>query len=100
LNKVNPSPALFGLAPVMLVDQKILQRPQQKRSEATTTGIGQRKQIAFKHHKKKILGQILGVHDGVTAPTNESENWPPIDLAQFAKGLARRFLRASGVCAG
>ena len=71
---------------MVFIVQKIFHRRSQKRSEATTTGISQREQIAFKQRHEKILSEILGVGDGVTPPADQRENWPPIGAAQFGYG--------------
>jgi hypothetical protein len=63
--------------------QKILQRPQQKRTETPALRIGRLEKISFQDHDEKILGQVLRVGRGIAAAINESENWPPINLAKL-----------------
>src|SRR6266404_4247265 len=85
-DKLHFAAALLPASKMVFVLQKIFHRRSQKRSKATTTGISQREQIAFKQRHKKILSEILGVGDGVTSPADQRENWSPVGAAEFGYG--------------
>src|SRR5213596_1015396 len=55
---------------------------------------------AFKHHDKKILGQVLCIGDGMALAADKSKNRPPINFAQVGERFAGLLLVASRVCAG
>jgi hypothetical protein len=65
------------------IDKKVLQRLEQKGTEPSTIWIGPMKKLTFKHHNEKILCEILSVGNVIAAAADESENRPPINLAQF-----------------
>jgi hypothetical protein len=69
--------------------QEIPERLKQKRSEPSARGIGVSEPITFQDHKKKILGEILRVFRGMTAPADKREDGTPIKPAEFGKGLLR-----------
>ena len=95
-NKLQPPttfmPALFSSR----VDQKIRERPEQKRPKTAAIRIRRLKKISFHDHEEKILRQVLGVRRGITAAINKSENRAPVDLANLREpgiDLARRARR-------
>ena len=49
-------------------------------------------QVAFQHHYKKILSEVLRVASGITVSANESEHRSPVALAKLVERLARFFL--------
>ena len=51
--------------------QEVAERFEQERPEPAAGGIGVPEPVTFQHHKKKVLGEILGVLRGVTAPADE-----------------------------
>jgi hypothetical protein len=59
------------------------------RAVASERRAQQTAQIAFKQHHKKILGRILRIGNGVSAPADQRENRTPVNPAQ----LGHRFLR-------
>src|ERR1044071_4942496 len=85
---------------MMRVDQKILHRLEQQGTKAPAIRIGAFEEMALKHHNEKILREILGIRDGSPAPADESENRPPISLAEVLQRLSRLLLIAPRVGAG
>src|SRR5207237_713862 len=57
-------------------------------------------EIAFKHHKKKVLGKILRVRNGITAPANEGKDGTPVRFAQIGERLASCFPAGGRIRAG
>ena len=51
--------------------------------------------MTFKHHNKKILGKILRILRGMTAPADEGKNRAPIEPAKFGEGLSRFLIVAA-----
>src|SRR6266403_5676659 len=88
-NKFYVAAAFARALPDCVVDQKILQRLEQQRPEASAAGISAFENVAVKNHEKKILGQVLRVRNGVAAAANERENRSPISFAQIGQRLAR-----------
>jgi hypothetical protein len=69
--------------------QEVAERLKQQRPEPTAGWVGVPKPITFQHHKEKILGEILRVLCGVTAPADERKDGSPIEPAEFRQGLLR-----------
>ncbi len=69
--------------------QKVLERLEQERPEPASGGIGVAEPVAFQHHYEKILGKILRILGGVTAPAHERKDRTPIEPTKFRKGLLR-----------
>ena len=88
------APTLGGIA------QEILQRPEHERTESSAIPIGTLKELTFKHHNEKILGEILCVGDGMALVADESENRPPINFAKLGERFARLLLAAFRIRAG
>jgi hypothetical protein len=82
------------------IAQEILQCPHHKRTKSSAIPIGTVKELTFKHHEKKILGQILSVGNGMTLVTNESKNRSPINFAKFRQCFAHLLLAAFRIRAG
>ena len=74
-------PALF----IRRVDQEIREGLEQKRTESAALRIGGLEEISLHDHEEKILGQILRVGWGITAPENKGEDRAPIDLAELGE---------------
>jgi hypothetical protein len=68
------------------VDEKILQGPEQERTEAAAVRIGCLQQAPFDDHEEEILGQVLRILFRVTATIDKGKNGPPIDLAELGQG--------------
>jgi hypothetical protein len=75
--------------------QEVLERLEQKRSEAAPARIGTPKPVTFEHHNKKILGEILCILLGMTASADKREDWTPIEPAEFRKCLLHPLIVAS-----
>jgi hypothetical protein len=56
--------------------------------------------VTFQHPNKKILGEILRVLRGMTAPADKREDGAPIEPAEFRKGLVRLLIVASEIGRG
>ena len=56
--------------------------------------------MTLKHHNEKILGEILGIGNGMATPADESEDRPPINFAKLAQRFARRFFVCARIDAG
>ena len=82
----------------MGIDQEILQRLEEERAKPAARRIGSLQKGSLKHVDEKVLRQILGVGDGVTAPADEGEDRSPIHLAEIGQGLL--IFRAAGIGAG
>lgn len=82
------------------VVEKILERLKEKRSKPAAAGVGVPKSVTFQHHNEKILGQILRVFDGMTAPANKRKDWAPVKPAEFGQGRARAGILAFAVGGG
>jgi hypothetical protein len=77
--------------------QEVSQRFQQEATEPAAGGIGVPEPVTFQHHKTKILGEILRVLGGMTAPADEGKNGTPIEPAKFRQGLLCLLLVASEI---
>ena len=66
-------------------------------AKSSPLGISASQQCTLEHCQKKILGQILRVAYRITAVTDESENGPPIVLAEFAQCIVHRWIPSSGI---
>ena len=77
------------------VVEKILERLEQERTKTAPLRVGVPEPITFQNHKKKILGEILGVFGGMAAPADEGEDWAPIQPAEFGERFPR-FLIVAG----
>src|SRR5207302_9857977 len=86
--------------PERVVNEKLFQRREQQGAESATIWVRALKETALQQHKKKALGQILGVWNGSAAPADESENGTPIDAAKVGQGAASLILVRAGLCAG
>ena len=73
--------------------RKIFQRFKQERTKSSAIPIGALEEMAFKDHNEKILREILGVGNGMTAPADESKDRPPISLAKLGPVHCAPFLR-------
>jgi len=82
------------------IPQEILHRLEHERAESSAIPIGTLKELTFKHHNEKILGEILCVGDGMALVVDESENWPPINFAKLGQRFARLLLAAFRIRAG
>lgn len=80
--------------------QEIRERFEQEVTEPAAGGIGVPEPITFQHHKKKILGEILRVRSGMTAPADERKDGTPIEPAEFREGLLRLLFVASEIGRG
>src|SRR3954468_17326974 len=67
------------------IDQEIVQRSEQQRTEPAAIRIRRLKKIFVQDHYEEILGQVLGVVRGIAAAINEGENRVPINLAQLGQ---------------
>ena len=70
------------------VVEKILERLEQERTKTAPLRVGVPEPITFQNHKKKILGEILGVFGGMAAPADEGKDRAPIEPAKFRERLA------------
>jgi hypothetical protein len=77
------------------IGQKIFQRFEQERTKSAAIRIGALEEKTFKDHNEKILGEILGVGNGMAAPADEGEDWPPISLTKLIQCFARRFFASA-----
>jgi hypothetical protein len=77
------------------VAQKILQSSEHKRTESSASSISTLKQMTFKHHNKKTLGQILSFGNRMSLLADESKNRTPINFAKLRKRFAQLSLVAS-----
>jgi len=62
-----------------------------KRTKPAPLGVSRTKKFSLHDEEKKILGEILRVGFGMTAPINVGEDRPPINVAQMRQtriGLA------------
>ena len=55
--------------------------------------------MPLEHRNEKILREILGIRNGSATPADESENGPPISLAEFGQSHARTHITFPGVAA-
>src|SRR5438045_7796127 len=70
-DKLRPAAAFARMLFLESVVQKILKRLEEERSEPAAAGIGVPEPVTFQHHNEKILGEILCVFHGMTAPADE-----------------------------
>lgn len=91
---------LARMAFLRRIVQEVLERLEQERAEPAPGGIGVLKPITFEHHDKKILGKVLRIGGGMTAPANEREDGTPIEPAKFREGLARLLIAGSEIGRG
>ena len=82
---------------VRRIAQEVCQRFQQQGAKPSPFGIGAFQQCTLEHGHKKILGQVLRVAYRITAVTDESENRPPIVLAELAQRIAHRWIPSFGI---
>jgi len=85
---------------VEIVEKKILERFKEQRPKPAAAWIRAFEEVSFKHHEKKVLGQVLRVGDGPSLPADESEHWTPIDFAKFRERFADRIFSEGGIGAG
>jgi hypothetical protein len=76
------------------VDKKILEHLEQQGTKASPIRISALEEMTFKHHNEKILREILRVRNEMAAAADESENRPPISLAELGQRFARPLLVA------
>ena len=91
---------LAGVPFLRGIVQEVPERLEQERPEPAAGGIGVLEPVTFQHHNEKILGEILRVLRGVTAPADERKDGTPIEPAEFRKGLVRLLLVASEIGRG
>jgi len=85
-NRARPAP--FGRARLVpFVDQKVIERPDQKCAKFAPALVRQPEVLVFQKAGEEFLGQILRVRRGVTLSPNENIKRVPIRLA---KSLQRR----------
>ena len=86
--------ALRCVALYIGIDQKILERFEQERTESPPIRIRVLQQATFKNHDKKILRQILRIGHRKAAAANEGKNRPPIRSTKLTEGSVRLALGA------
>src|SRR4029453_5994815 len=77
------------------VNEKILQRPQQQRTEPPAISIGVLQPVVLEPRKKKILSEILRVLNRIAARLHKRENGPPICPAKLGQRITGLLLFAS-----
>src|SRR5205807_1299798 len=88
-DKLRAAAALARVLLLVGVVQKILERLEEERSKPAAAGIGVPKPVTFQHHNEKILGKVLGVFHGMTAPADERKDGAPVEPAELGQGRAR-----------
>ncbi|TMP90263.1 MAG: hypothetical protein E6L07_14785 [Verrucomicrobia bacterium] len=68
---------------------------QQQRPKPAAARISAFEKIAFKNQKRKILGQILDIGNGIAAPTDEGEYGPPVNFAKLCQRFVRGFFASA-----
>src|SRR4029077_1883580 len=96
-NKFHIASAFAGMSFLRGVNEKILERPEQKRTEPAATTIGALKPVVFQHVYKKILREILRIFYGIAACADKRENGSPISPAKLGERIARLLLFVSVV---
>jgi hypothetical protein len=68
---------------------------QQHRPKPAAAQISAFEKIAFKNQKRKILGQILDIGNGIAVPTDEGEYGPPVNFAKLCQRFVRGFFASA-----
>jgi hypothetical protein len=91
-------PAAFGgLGTVALVGQKMVQRPQQPRAEASEVAVRAGEGVLGEQAREKALRQILRVTRSQAAPADLGVDREPVGTAKgFEGGLRGGSIRAAG----
>lgn len=82
------------------VVQEVAERFEQEVTEPAPGRVGVAEPITFQHHKEKVLGEILRVLGGMTAPADKRKDGAPIEPAEFREGLVRLLIVASEIGRG
>jgi hypothetical protein len=94
-----PVSAPFNRAHVFaLLQQKILQRTEQKRAQSTLLLIGPAQRVVFKQMDKKTLDDVLRVSRRVAATSNESVKRRPVCFTKSSECFPRSFIRLGLAC--
>src|ERR1043166_624305 len=71
------------------VDEKILQGPEQERTEPPAIAVSVLEPVISQYCREKILRQILRVFYGIAASADKRENGSPVSAAQLGQRIVR-----------
>src|SRR6266513_2633803 len=87
-NKFHAAAAFVGMSFLRGVDQTMLERPIQERTEPPAVTIGVLQPIVLQNGHKKILSEVLCILNRIAACTHKRENGPPICPAKLGQRVA------------
>ena len=79
------------------VIQEIAERLEQERTESAPRRISVPEPVILENHDEEILGKILRVLRGMTAPADKGKDRPPIEPAKLGQRLARLLIVAAEI---